>query len=118
MNVFRGIVAISMLISFVAMATSGAMMFVVGMPSFTIQMDPVHKLFGILMIVSAIAHVSLNLRAIKSHLRLRSALAALSALTVVLVLLYGVALNNSVPSELASVMDEAAAKAEGDERGK
>lgn len=115
---FRRIVAISMLISFVAMATSGVMMFVVGNPSFIIQMDPVHKTFGILMIVSVIAHVSLNFRAIKSHLRFRSALVAFSVLTAVLVLLYGVALNNSVPSELARVMDEAAAKAEGDESGK
>jgi hypothetical protein len=43
---FRRIVAMAMLVSFVAMSTSGAMMFVVEKPFFTIQMHPVNKLVG------------------------------------------------------------------------
>ncbi len=115
---FRRIVAMAMLVSFIAMSSSGAMMFVIEKPSFTIQMHPVHKLFGVLMVLSAIAHITLNFKSIKAHVRFRSALFAASTLTVLLVLLYGVALNNTVPSELATKMDEAASKAEGGERSK
>lgn len=101
-----------MLVSIIAMATSGAMMLVIERPSFTIQIHPVHKLFGLLMIVSAIAHITLNLNSIKAHLRARAALLTVRILTVVLVLLYGVALNNPVPTELGTKMDEAAAEVE------
>lgn len=107
-----------MLISFIAMSTSGAMMFLIEKPSFTIQMHPVHKLFGLLMVISAIAHITLNFKSIKAHLKFRSAIVALSALTVLLTMLYGVALNNVVPPELAKQMDEAASKAESHERAK
>lgn len=109
---FRRIVAVTMLISFIAMSTSGVMMFVIEKPSFTIQMHPVHKLFGVLLIVAAIAHMTLNFRNIKAHLRLRSGVIAVSVLSVLLVLLYGAAINNAVPPELAQQMDSAAAKAE------
>ncbi|MDD2735437.1 MAG: hypothetical protein PHF56_15985 [Desulfuromonadaceae bacterium] len=51
---FRKIVAMTMLVTFAAMATSGALMFVIERPSFTIQMHPVHKLFGLLMILTAL----------------------------------------------------------------
>lgn len=46
---FRKIVAITLAVSFVAMATSGLMMFSINKTSFTLQMHPVHKLFGLLM---------------------------------------------------------------------
>jgi Domain of unknown function (DUF4405) len=115
---FRRIVAMAMLVSFLAMATSGAMMFVIEKPSFTIQMHPVHKLFGLLMVCSAIAHIALNYKSIKAHLKFRSALVAASVLTVLLVLLYGAVMTNAVPPELARQMDEAAAKAERHEQEK
>jgi hypothetical protein len=81
-------------------------------------MHPVHKLFGLLMVISTLAHIMLNFKSIKTHLHFRSALFVASILSVVLVFLYGVALNNTVPSELAMKMDEAASKAESRERGK
>lgn len=110
---FRRIVALTMLVSFIAMATSGGMMFVIERPSFTIQMHPVHKLFGLLMIVTAIAHITLNFRSIQAHLKRRSGVAAISVLTAMLVLLYSVAVRNTVDPELARQMDSAAARAEG-----
>ena len=57
---FRKIVATTLFVSFLAMATSGLMMFFIEKPSFTIQMHPVHKLFGMLMVLAIIAHLSLN----------------------------------------------------------
>jgi hypothetical protein len=105
-----------MLLSFIAMSTSGAMMFVIERPSFTIQMHPVHKVFGLLMVIAAIAHITLNFRSIKAHLKLRSGVVAASILSALLVLLYGAAMNNAVPPELARQMDSAAAQVEARDR--
>lgn len=113
---FRRVVALTMLVSFVAMSTSGAMMFVIERPSFTIQMHPVHKVFGLLMVIAAIAHITLNFRSIKAHLKLRSGVVAASILSALLVLLYGAAMNNAVPPGLAEQMDSAAAQVEARDR--
>lgn len=108
----RKIAAISLAVSFLAMATSGLMMFFIERPSFTIQMHPVHKLFGLLMVVAAVTHISLNYRALLSHLKPRGAVIYAAVLGVVLVLLYGVAINNKLPQNIAEQMDSAAAEAE------
>jgi cytochrome b561 len=111
----RKIAAVSLAVSFVAMATSGILMYVVEKPSFTMQMHPVHKVFGILMILAALTHLSLNFRGLVNHLKTRSVAVYGSALVAVLVLLYGVAINKEIPPELAQQMDEAAAKVEGED---
>ena len=108
----RKFAAISLAVSFLAMATSGMMMFVIEKPSFTIQMHPVHKLFGLLMIVAALTHISLNYRSLLNHIKNRAAAVYGGILVVVLVLLYGAAINNKVPQDLAKQMDSAAAAAE------
>ena len=108
----RKIAAVSLAVSFVAMATSGLMMFVIEKPSFTIQMHPVHKVFGLVMILAAITHLSLNFRGLINHLRTKSIAIYGSALVAALVLLYGIAINNEIPAELAEQMDAAAAKVE------
>jgi Domain of unknown function (DUF4405) len=110
----RKLAAVGLFISFLAMASSGMMMFVIEKPSFTIQMHPVHKLFGLLMIVSVIAHLSCNYRALLNHFKARAGTVAGGLLVVVLVVLYGVSLNNQIPADLAQQMDSAAAKAEGE----
>ena len=111
----RRIAAVSLAISFVAMATSGIMMFVVEKPSFTIQMHPVHKVFGVLLIAAALTHLSLNFRGLVNHLKTRSIAVYGSALVAALVLLYGVAINKEIPPDLAQQMDAAAAKVEGED---
>lgn len=108
----RKIAAISLAVSFLAMATSGLMMFFIERPSFTIQMHPVHKIFGLLMIIAAITHISLNYRSLLNHLKAKSTAIYGGVLVVILVLLYGVAINNKVPEDLANQMDSAAIKAE------
>lgn len=90
-------------------------MFVIEKPSFTIQMHPVHKLFGLLLIVAILSHLGFNYRPLLLYLKQRGPLVAAGVLTVALVGLYGAALNNKVPAELARQMDEAAARAEGQE---
>jgi len=109
---FRKLVTVSLFVSFVAMATSGMMMFVVEKPSFTIQMHPVHKLFGLIMILAVICHLILNYRSLLSYLKTKSVSIFGGVLVMILVLLYGVALSNKVPEEIAVPMDALAAKAE------
>jgi cytochrome b561 len=111
----RRIAAVSLAVSFVAMATSGTLMYVIEKPSFTMQMHPVHKVFGILLIAAAVTHLSLNFRGLVNHLKTRSVAVYGSVLVAALVLLYGVAINKEIPPELAQQMDAAAAKVEGED---
>ncbi len=108
----RKLVAVSLAISFIAMATSGMMMFVIEKPSFTIQMHPVHKVFGLVMIASVIGHLSFNYRSLVGYLKTKSVAAFGGVLVFMLVLLYGVAINNELPESIANPLDDLAGQAE------
>lgn len=110
---FRKLVATALFVSFIAMSTSGLMMFFIEKPSFTLQMHPVHKLFGLVMVVSVVCHLFLNYRSLWNHLKTRRVAVFGGVLVAALVFLYSVAMKNQVPADLAQQMDEAAAKAEG-----
>lgn len=109
---FRKIVAVALFISFIAMSTSGLMMFFIEKPSFTIQMHPVHKLFGLIMIFSVVGHLSFNLKSLIQYLKNRAVAIVGGIMVCMLVLLYGIALNNEVPAVIATPMDALAAEAE------
>jgi glucan phosphoethanolaminetransferase (alkaline phosphatase superfamily) len=110
---FRRLVDVTLLVSFVAMSTSGMMMFFIERPSFTLQMHPVHKIFGMLLTITVICHLSLNYRLLWQHLRKRAGVIALAVLTVLLVLLYTASFTKAVvPADLAQRMDSAAKEAE------
>ncbi|MFY7865717.1 DUF4405 domain-containing protein [Roseateles sp.] len=109
---WRRLTAMGLLISFVAMATSGMMMFVVEKPSFTIAMHPVHKLFGLLMVVCACSHIWLNRRAIGQHIRQRSGAMVVVMLTVLLTVLYGVVINTDRNGDTARELDRLGQKFE------
>jgi len=101
-----------MFVAFIAMSTSGLMIFFVERPSFTIQMHPVHKLFGLVMVAAALAHIWLNRSALAGYLKARRAALTAGALAAALILLYGIALNNPVPQDLAENLDALAGQAE------
>ena len=105
----RKVTSVSLLVSFIAMSTSGTIMLVVSKPSFTMQMHPVHILFGLVLIVSVLAHLILNYKSLLFYLKSKT---PVLVLTVLLVVAYGVALNKQIPENLASQMDEAAFEAE------
>ena len=109
---FRRIVAVALFVSFIAMATSGLMKFVIEKPSFTIQMHPVHKLFGLIMILSVIGHLSFNFKSLIGYLKTRVVAIFGGIMVALLVILYGAALNNEVPAHIAGPMDELAAQVE------
>ena len=85
----RKFVSIALLISFFAMATS-----------------------GLLMVVAVIIHLTLNYRTLLNHLKTRSVSVFGAVLVVILILLYGVSLNNEIPKEIAEPMDALAAQRE------
>lgn len=108
----RKIFAVSLFVSFIAMATSGMMMFVIEKPSFTIQMHPVHKLFGLIMIASVIGHLSFNYHSLFTYLKTKSVAIFGGMMVCMLVILYGVAIYNEVPNITAKPMDRLAEEAE------
>jgi|APTNR8051073442_1049403.scaffolds.fasta_scaffold01691_5 cytochrome b561 len=109
---FRKLVAVTMFVSFVAMSTSGLLMFVVSRSSFTLQMHPVHKLFGLVLVVTALAHITLNFRSLKAHAKARAAAITGAVLVAALVGLYAVAMTNTVPADTAAALDALSHKAE------
>ena len=108
----RKLIDITLFVAFIAMATSGMMMFVIEKPSFTIQMHPVHKLFGLIMIAAVIGHLSFNYRMLFNYLKTTAVAVLGGVLIILMVVLYGVALNSQIPAEIAEPMDALAAQAE------
>lgn len=87
-------------------------MFFIEKPSFTIQMHPVHKLFGLIMVLSTIAHLFYNHKALLKYIKTKAVALFGLFLVAILVLLYGVAINNKVPDDIAIPMDKLANQAE------
>jgi hypothetical protein len=108
----RKITAVSLLVSFIAMSTSGITMLLISRPSFTIQMHPVHISFGIILIISVLSHLMLNYKSLLSYLKSKIPLLVLSSLTILLVVAYGISINKQIPENLALQMDKAAFEAE------
>jgi uncharacterized membrane protein len=104
-KMFRKLISAALFVSFLAMSTSGLMMFFIEKPSFTIQMHPVHKLFGLIMVFAVIGHLFLNYKMLLNYLKTSSVSIFFGALIVLLVVLYGVAFNNEMPKELAEPLD-------------
>lgn len=104
-KMFRKLISAALFVSFLAMSTSGLMMFFIEKPSFTIQMHPVHKLFGLIMVFAVIGHLFLNYKMLLNYLKASSVSIFFGALIVLLVVLYGVAFNNEMPKELAEPLD-------------
>lgn len=105
-------VAVTLFVSFIALSTSGLLMFFIEKPSFTIRMHPVHKLFGVIMVAAAIAHITLNFRALRHYVRARVVALTGGALVALLVVLYAVAINNPLPPQIAQPLDALGAQAE------
>jgi hypothetical protein len=108
----RALTAITLFVSFVAMSTSGLLMLVIDRPSFTIRMHPVHKLFGVLLVLAVLAHLSFNYRMLLTHARQRAMAWVGAGLGVVLVLLYGVVAFNAPDPGQAAIIDQAAQRLE------
>ena len=108
----RSVSAIALFVSFAAMSVSGIFMLVMDQPSFSIRMHPVHKLFGIVMVVAALSHVGLNARALINHARQRPTAIVGALLTAVLAVAAGASMTTQIPEEAARELDRAARRLE------
>lgn len=97
----RQCVSIALVLSLVALSSSGMLMIFLNSFTFQLQMHPVHKIFGIIMTVAGCLHLYLNFSPIKRYLKDRKVLVVGVCLTIGLVFLYVVGLNK--PLDPASV---------------
>lgn len=107
----RMLTAVTLLISFLAMASSGLLMYVIEEPSFAIRMNPVHKGFSLVMIGAATTHIVLHRHTVLAHLRRRAGALAAGILAIGLMGTYAASVMRQMPSELAHQMDKAARQA-------
>ena len=96
---FRKIVSITLLVSLVALSSSGILMIVLGSFEFQLQMHPVHKIFGVLLSIAGVLHLYLNFSAIKKYLGNQKITLVAVALTVMMVGLYAVGTAKSLDQQ-------------------
>lgn len=89
----RQSVSITLAISFVALGVSGLMMLILNSFAFQLQMHPVHKVFGIIMVISGCLHVYLNFTPIKNYLNNKKTLVLGVTLSFFLTFLFVIGLN-------------------------
>ena len=65
----RQCVSITLVISLIALGASGLLMMFLNSFSFQLQMHPVHKIFGVIMVAAGTIHLFLNFKPIKSYLK-------------------------------------------------
>jgi hypothetical protein len=87
------------MLSLVALSASGVLMIVLNSFSFQLQMHPVHKIFGIIMVLAGCFHVYLNFKPIKSYLKNMKVLALGATMSVFLIFLVVVGLNKPMNPE-------------------
>jgi hypothetical protein len=91
--------SITLLISLIAVGSSGLLMIFSHSPVFQLRMHPVHEVFGIIMCISGVFHVCFNFRPIMSYLGKRHIRIAGIWLTVLLISLYALGLSGHMDHE-------------------
>jgi hypothetical protein len=102
----RKIIAISLFVSFLAMVSSGLLMMFIGKTSFTLQMHPVHKTFGLIMTISMLGHLILNGKQIYHYIKIKPVFIWLTLLLVILIFMYSIVINSTIPNELADQINQ------------
>ena len=90
---FRKIVSLALLISLIAICSSGLMMIILGDFAFQLQMHPVHKIFGVIFSIAGVLHLYLNFNPIKKYLSNKKLMVLTAILTFMVVGLYAIGLN-------------------------
>ncbi len=96
----RKIVSTTLLVSLLALGSSGAMMLILNSYEFQLRMHPVHKLFGIAMIISGSLHVFYNFKAIKKYLESGKILLYGIVMTLFMILLYFAGFNKPLDADI------------------
>ncbi|MRX64855.1 DUF4405 domain-containing protein [Maribacter luteus] len=96
---FRKTVSITLLVSLMALASSGIMMILLNSLEFQLQMHPVHKIFGVLMTISGAFHIYFNFKPIKKYLSMRKVLVVGIGMLLMMSLLYVVGFNKTMDKD-------------------
>jgi len=96
---FRKMISLTLLVSLVALSTSGISMIVLGSLEFQLQMHPVHKIFGVLLTLSGAFHVYYNFAAIKKYLGKKKMMLFALVMTFIMVTLYAVGMSKPIDSK-------------------
>lgn len=102
----RQYVSITLAVSLVALGSSGMLMIVLNSLAFQFQMHPVHKIFGVVMVVAGCLHVYLNFTPIRTYLKKRKVLVVATALSVLLLLLFAIGFNKSMDTETIEQIEQ------------
>lgn len=92
----RQLTSITLAVSFIALGFSGLMMIILNSFAFQLQMHPVHKVFGIIMVLAGSLHVFLNIIPIKNYLKNKKTLVLGVAMSCLLTFLFVVGINNPI----------------------
>lgn len=95
----RQCVSITLVLSLIALSSSGLLMIILNSFSFQLQMHPVHKVFGIIMALAGCFHVYLNFKPIKNYLTNKKVIVFAAILSVFLVFLIVIGLTKPLDSE-------------------
>ena len=101
----RKIVSTTLLVSLLAIVSSGLLMMLLGSYEFNLRMHPVHKIFGMLLSVSGIIHVYLNFKSIKKYLTSRRILVFGIIMFVIMILLYIVGFQKPIDETFIQEME-------------
>lgn len=107
---FRQFTSITLVISFIALGVSGLMMIILNSFTFQLQMHPVHKVFGIIMVLAGSLHVYLNITPIKNYLKNKRTLVLGVAMSCLLIFLFVVGvskpMNESTIEKVEQLMSQ------------
>lgn len=96
---FRKLISLTLLVSLVALSSSGIMMIVLGSFEFQLQMHPVHKIFGILLTISGGFHLYYNFTAIRKYLSDKKIVLIAISLTFMMIALYAIGMSKPLDKE-------------------
>lgn len=89
-------ISLTLLVSLVALSSSGVLMIILGSFEFQLQMHPVHKIFGILLTLSGAFHVYYNFGPIKKYLSKKKPMLFALTMTFIMTALYAIGMSKPI----------------------
>ncbi|CAA6803098.1 MAG: Putative membrane protein [uncultured Sulfurovum sp.] len=105
-KMFRQFISLTLLVSLVALSSSGIMMILLGSFEFQLQMHPVHKIFGILLTLSGAFHVYYNFGAIKKYLSKKKSMLFALIMTFIMIALYAIGMAKPIDLDKVHQIEE------------
>lgn len=99
--------------AFLAMASSGLLMLLSASMAFQFRVQPVHKVFAVVMVTAGLCHLFLNRGALKVYLKERGPLIAGAALVLVMAAGYIAGFTRALDEDTGKALDEIAGQLKG-----